>query len=176
MAQMIPDSIPSKASQGEKTLYHLLSDRLPDDFIVWYEPRVKNLYPDFVVLGPNFGLLILEVKGWFAHHIERANHNFFDVRYQRNDVIKVETYPSPLKQGHNYFASVSDKLLGYPLLCHPDGNYQGRLAFPVGVGAVMSNITEAQARDENLYVLLEKPQVAYRDELLEWENIRSLNL
>ncbi len=173
---MIPDSIPSNASQGEKTLYHLLSDRLPDDFIVWYEPRVKNLYPDFVVLGPGFGLLILEVKGWFAHHIERANHNFFDVRYRRDNTIKIETYPSPLKQGHNYFASVSDKLLGYPLLCHPDGNYQGRLAFPVGVGAVMSNITEAQARDENLYVLLEKPQVAYRDELLGWENISSLNL
>lgn len=30
MAQMIPDSIPSKASQGEKTLFGILRDRLPE--------------------------------------------------------------------------------------------------------------------------------------------------
>lgn len=24
---------------------------LPDDCYVWYEPRVKGLYPDFIILG-----------------------------------------------------------------------------------------------------------------------------
>jgi hypothetical protein len=42
MAQMIPGSIPSKASQGEKALFKILCDQLPDDSIVWYEPRVNN--------------------------------------------------------------------------------------------------------------------------------------
>lgn len=171
MAEMIPDTIPSKASQGEKTVYALLRDGLPDDFMVWYEPRVKHLYPDFIVFSPSFGLLIIEVKGWYAGNIERANHHFFDVRWKRGDTEKVETLASPLKQGHDYFASVSDKLLGYPVLCHPDGNYRGRLAFPVGMGAVMSNMTEAQAREANIYPVLEKPQVVYRDELLEWTNL-----
>ena len=176
MPQIIPDTLPSKASQGESQLYEILSAKLPDDFIVWYEPKVKDLYPDFIILGPNFGLLILEVKGWYASQIERADNNFFSVRWKRGDITKVETYQNPLKQGHGYFGSVSDRLKEYPILCNPNGNYQGRLCFPVGVGAVMSNINEAQARDENLYVVLEKPAVAYRDELLSWTSLSSSDL
>ncbi|MEO0738523.1 MAG: 3'-5' exonuclease [Cyanobacteria bacterium J06649_12] len=173
MALMVPDTIPSKASQGEKLLFKILSTQLPDDFIVWYEPRVNDLYPDFIILGPEFGLLVLEVKGWYAAQVVRGNNNFFDIRWQRGDIAKIETCQHPLKQGHGYFGSVADKLKGYPILCEPEGNYQGRLCFPVAVGAVMSNMTEAQARDENLYVLLEQPAVAYRDELLSWANLSS---
>ena len=65
MAQMIPEAIPSKASQGEKNLFAALKSQLPDAFIVWYELTIDRLLPDFVILGPTFGLLILEVKGWF---------------------------------------------------------------------------------------------------------------
>jgi hypothetical protein len=170
MAQMIPEAIPAKASQGEQLLFSILQSRLPNDFFVWYEPRVKTFYPDFLILGPDFGALILEVKGWYAAQIERASNQFFDVRWRRGETVKVESYPSPLRQGHGYFGQVSDVLKGYPILCQPEGNYQGRLAFPVGVGAIMSNITEAQSREENLYGLLEKPQVAYRDEVQDWAN------
>ncbi|MFG6105408.1 3'-5' exonuclease [Leptothoe sp. EHU-05/26/07-4] len=176
MALIIPDTIPSKASQGEKLLFDILSTQLPDDFIVWYEPQVNDLYPDFIIIGPEFGLLILEVKGWYASRVEQANSDFFNIRWKRGDITKVESYQHPLKQGHGYFGSVADKLKGYPILCNPEGNYQGRLCFPVGVGAIMSNMTEAQSRDENLYVLLEQPAVAYRDELLSWADISSAEL
>lgn len=67
MAQMIPETIPSKASQGEKLLFDLLRERLPDNFLVGYEPTIKRLLPDFIILGPAFGLLIPEVKGWTRH-------------------------------------------------------------------------------------------------------------
>ncbi|MGI0488551.1 NERD domain-containing protein [Pantanalinema rosaneae CENA516] len=170
MAQMIPEGIPSKASQGEKTLFGILRDRLPDDFIVWYEPEVKGFFPDFLILGPNFGLLILEVKGWQPGLITEANKNFFQIKYKQNDgTERIESQRSPLRQAHDYYSMVTEKLVGYSILRQPDGNYEGKLAFPIGVGAVMSNMTEAQARDHHLYALLEKPHVAYRDELLEWK-------
>ncbi|MGB3509057.1 MAG: DNA helicase II [Microcoleaceae cyanobacterium] len=35
----------------------------------------------------------------------------------------------------------------------------------------MTNLTEAEARDENIYPILEKPQTVYKDELLEWEDL-----
>jgi len=168
VAVMIPDSIPDKASVGEKKLYNVLRDRLPDDFLVLYEPIVSDLYPDFIILGSAFGLLIVEVKGWYANQIIRADNNFFDIRQKRGYTERVEVQQSPLRQGNNYLALVLDKLKGYSILTQPDGNYKGKLAFPVGVGAVMSNITEAQARDENIYPLLKKPQVAYRNEMLAW--------
>ena len=97
MAQMVPDTVPSTASQGEKLLFESLRTQLPEDFIVWYEPRVKDLYPDFIILGPDFGLLILEVKGWYAAQIERATHHFFDISWKRQDATKIETYKNPLQ-------------------------------------------------------------------------------
>ena len=171
MAQMIPETIPSKASQGEKLLFDVLKARLPDNCLVWYEPTIKRLLPDFIILGPAFGLLILEVKGWYAGNVELASHDFFQVRREREGKTKIESYANPLKQGHSYFSTVADKMAGFPLLCRPEGNYRGALAFPIGVGAIMSNITTDQSREHALYSVLEKPAVAYRDELLEWPDL-----
>ncbi|MEM6839897.1 MAG: NERD domain-containing protein [Cyanobacteria bacterium P01_C01_bin.120] len=168
MAQMVPETCPTKASQGEQLLFEILQQALPAHFIVWYEPQIQHLYPDFIILGPDFGLLILEVKGWYARQIERASDRYFDVRWKRGDILKTETYPAPLRQGQTYVNALMNRLLGYPLLCHTSGNYQGRLRFPVGIGAVLSNISEAQSRQDGLYPLLEKPAVAYRDEILQW--------
>ncbi|MEN8444165.1 MAG: 3'-5' exonuclease [Cyanobacteria bacterium J06555_13] len=173
MAQMIPETIPSKASQGEKLLFKVLKERLPDNFLVWYEPTIKRLLPDFVILGPAFGLLILEVKGWYAGTVELASHDFFQVRREREGKTKIESHANPLKQGHGYFSTVASKMAGFPLLCRPDGNYQGTLAFPIGVGAIMSNITAAQSQEHALYTVLEQPAVAYRDELLDWSAFSS---
>ena len=150
MAQMIPSTIPSKASQGEKLLFNVLQAQLPDTFLVWYEPTIRRLLPDFIILGPAFGLLILEVKGWYAGNVELASHDFFQLRREREGKTKIESYVNPLKQGHSYFTTVADKMAGFPLLCRPEGNYQGTLAFPIGVGAVMSNITAAQSREHGL--------------------------
>lgn len=176
MAQMIPETIPSKASQGEKNLFAALKSQLPDTFIVWYEPTIDRLLPDFVILGPTFGLLILEVKGWFANNIESASHDFFAIRYQKDGRTRVESNANPLKQGHNYFGPIADQMKQRPLLCRPHGNYRGKLCFPIGVGAVMSNITCQQSKETALYPVLEQPAVAYRDELLQWADFSSDDL
>ncbi|MBD1836646.1 nuclease-related domain-containing DEAD/DEAH box helicase [Coleofasciculus sp. FACHB-501] len=168
MALMVPDFVPSKASQGEKRLYKTLHYELPDDCHVWYEPRVKGLYPDFIILGPTLGLLVLEVKGWEANQIISANNQFFEIQ---NGTKRPERQQSPLRQGKSYLDAILDKLKQYPILTQPDGDYQGKLTFPVGVGVVMTNLTLTQAHSENIYSLLEQPQVAYRDELMDWDGI-----
>ena len=175
MAQMLPASIPDKASRGEKLLFKALK-QLPDDYIVWYEPTIERQLPDFVILGPTFGLLIIEVKGWYAGSIEVARHDTFQIRYKRHGKTKIEGHTNPLKQGHSYFAAISDKMSSFPLLCRSDGGYQGKLSFPIGAGAVMSNITEAQSRSHALYTVLEQPAVAYKDELQQWADLSSREL
>ncbi len=62
MAEMIPERIPSKASKGEQRLFSILS-KLPDDCIVHYEALVNRRNPDFIVIIPQYGVLIIEVKG-----------------------------------------------------------------------------------------------------------------
>jgi hypothetical protein len=72
MGILIPDSCPSKATAGEKRVYALLRDALPDGFTAWYEPAVAGRHPGFILLADEFGLLVLEVKGWYAGQIARA--------------------------------------------------------------------------------------------------------
>jgi hypothetical protein len=168
MALMVPDAVPSKASEGEKRLFRILHYELPDDCYVWYEPRVKGIHPDFIIVGPTLGLLVLEVKGWSASQILSADNNFFEIK---NGNERSEKQQSPLRQGKGYIDACMDKLKQYSILTQPDGDYQGKLCFPVGFGAVMPNMTAAQAKDENIYPLLEQPQVAYRDELLDWDGM-----
>ena len=170
MALMVPGSIPSKASQGEKTLYSILRDCLPDDFLVWYEPQIEGLLPDFVILSPTFGLLVLEVKGWSAAQIVQADGYFFKVQENKKGVERLESHKSPLRQGRDYFSSIMDKFKQYPVLTQAEGRHQGKLLFPVGVGAVMPNMTSAQSQEASILPILPQPQVAYRDELLEWMN------
>ena len=127
-----------------------------------------RVYPDFIILGPTLGLLILEVKGWSAGQILRASHQNFEI--QQTDK-QIEHQQSPLRQGKCYLDVMLNKLKGYSILCQDDGEYKGKLAFPVGVGVIMTNISEAEARDEGIYSILEKPETAYKDELLEWDGI-----
>nr|WP_293109846.1 hypothetical protein [Okeania sp. SIO2F4] len=41
---------------------------------MYYEPNIKGSYSDFIILSPELGLLILEVKGWSANQILKANY------------------------------------------------------------------------------------------------------
>jgi hypothetical protein len=49
MALIVPDYLPLGVSQGEKTLYQILSNKLPDDFYIWYEPIPQGYLPYFTI-------------------------------------------------------------------------------------------------------------------------------
>ena len=51
---------------GEKRLAQRLEAKLDDDYLLWYDVPMgpKNAHPDFCVMHPRRGILILEVKDW----------------------------------------------------------------------------------------------------------------
>ena len=68
MAYCIPDRLPSKASRGEDRTFHILK-KLPDNYLVYYEPNIANRRPDFIVIAPDMGVIVIEVKGWYLDDI-----------------------------------------------------------------------------------------------------------
>lgn len=74
MAYMIPDKMPAGSSKGEKLVFDLLQN-LPEQCVAYYEPIVAQRYPDFIVIFPHLGVLIIEVKGWRLEEIETADPN-----------------------------------------------------------------------------------------------------
>jgi hypothetical protein len=44
MAECIPDRRSAKGSRGEERTFALLK-KLPDDYLIYYEPNIDNRYP-----------------------------------------------------------------------------------------------------------------------------------
>ena len=64
MARLIParSACLSRMTSGERRFAQRLEDKLEDDYLVWYDVPVgvKQRQPDFVVLHPRRGLLVLD--------------------------------------------------------------------------------------------------------------------
>ena len=170
MATMIPDRLPGRASKGEERVFDLLK-RLPDSYIVYYEPIVENRYPDFIIIAPDLGVMVIEVKGWYPKDIEAADNNLVSVKEGNRLVRRVH----PVRQARDYMLSLMDRsreIGRSQLLIHPDGKMQGRFKFPFGHLAVLSNITSEQITERGFGQVFTDSKVVYRDLLLQWEESR----
>ena len=60
---------------GERRVFEALARQLEDDYTVWHNIPIlgSSREPDFVILHPQRGLLILEVKDWKLARILDAN-------------------------------------------------------------------------------------------------------
>ena len=169
MAEMIPDRLPLKASVGEKKLFSVLQ-KLPDDYVVYYEPIVEDRYPDFVVICPDLGLLVIEVKGWYPKDILSANNNSVRVKESRGEVRRNH----PVRQARDYMLSLMDSCFNSTYgkrLLQKDGEYQNRFIFPFGHFAILSNVTNTQLKQHHSGDLTEvftPDKVVPRDVLESW--------
>lgn len=142
MAVMIPDHLPANASQGERNAFALLQ-KLPDDCVCYYEPIVGQRYPDFVVIIPELGVLIIEVKGWFPSNIVRADtHSVVVNRHGAH-----ETHKHPVRQARDYMFELMNACKASKHASHlvnHAGDHAGRFVFPFGHVVFMSNIKRSQ--------------------------------
>ncbi|MDR2175432.1 MAG: AAA family ATPase [Synergistaceae bacterium] len=139
MAQMIPDRLPDRASKGEGRVFDILK-RLPDDCIVYYEPTIRNRYPDFIVIMPSVGVMVIEVKGWYVKEILHIDNQ--NIKIKRDDQPEPETQMHPARQVREYMFSLMDTCknsrFGSPLL-RKSGEYEGKFCFPFNSMVVLSN-------------------------------------
>ncbi len=167
MAILIPalNSCVSRMTGGERRLAQRLEDKLEDDYLIWYDVPIgpKHLHPDFVVLHPHRGVLILEVKDWKLSTIQQADKDTWIIL--DNGIPK--HVASPLTQARHYAHEVVDALKRDPQLIQSDGKYQGNLAFPWSYGVVLTNITRKQFETAELQLAIEPRQVICQDEMLD---------
>ena len=152
-------------TSGERRLAERLEQKLDDDYLLWYDVPVgpKQSHPDFVVIHPRRGILILETKDWRLETIRKASKQAFDIvpDGQHKAVI------NPLEQARHCAIQVVRALERDALLVHEDGPHKGKLAFPWGHGVVFTNITRKQFTDAGLDQAIEPHFVICKDEMLE---------
>ena len=171
MAEMIPDRLPRGASKGEKIMFEILQ-KLPESCLVYYEPVIADRYPDFVVISPELGVLIVEVKGWYPKHIVGGDMEQVII-HERGHESRTK---HPLRQARDYMYNLMDHSrhhTEYGKLLNPAGKHQGKFAFPFGYAVVLSNITGAQLHNHpvgDLTAIFPNKKVITRDVLLEtWQ-------
>lgn len=49
---------------GERMVLHLFHRKLPEGWEIYVQPHLNGLRPDFVLLHPNVGIAVFEVKDW----------------------------------------------------------------------------------------------------------------
>jgi hypothetical protein len=167
MATLLParSTCVSRMTHGERRLAERLEHKLDSDYLVWYDVPVGPRYahPDFVVMHPQRGLLVLEVKDWHLGTILRANKERWDITAHGEH----KTVPNPLAQARQYAIQVVDALKRDKPLVQPDGRHQGQLAFPWSYGVVLTNITRQQFDQAELGGALEPQRVICKDEMTE---------
>ena len=167
MATLIPAlaSCASRMTSGERILATRLEQQLDDDYLLWYDVPVgpKQSHPDFVLLHPRRGLLILETKDWKLDTLRHATRQTFEIlSHGRPTAV-----PNPLAQARQGAIQVVDALQRDAQLVHPGGPHQGKLAFPWGYGVVFTRITRRQFEDAGLGEAIEPRFVICSDEMPE---------
>ena len=161
MATVIPalSACVSRMTQGERRTAERLEQKLDDDYLVWYDVPVgpKHAHPDFVVLHPRRGLLILEVKDWRLDTIRTASKQTWEILVQGTPKI----VPSPIEQARHYAHQVIDALSKDHRLTNADG----KLCFPWSYGVILTHITRKQFEGAQLNLAIESHRVVCSDEM-----------
>ncbi|CAN5151678.1 nuclease-related domain-containing DEAD/DEAH box helicase [soil metagenome] len=167
MATLIPaiGSCLPRMTSGERRLAERLEQKLDDDYLLWYDVPVgpKQSHPDFVVLHPRRGLLILETKDWKLETIQQATRQAWDILVDG----RLKVVMSPLAQARFCAIQVVNALERDPQLVQTDGRHQGKLAFPWGHGVVFTRITRKQFDAAGLGEAIAPHYVICQDEMLE---------
>ena len=169
MAVLIPalGACVSRMTSGEKRLAERLEQKLDDDYLLWYDVPVgpKQTYPDFVVIHPRRGVLILETKHWRLETVRKATRQYWEIL--DTGASRVKAVKNPLEQARHCAIEVVTALEHDPQLVHPEGPHKNKLAFPWGHGVVFTNITRKQFTDAGLDQTIEARYAICKDEMLE---------
>lgn len=168
MASLIPtrSSCLARMTGGERRLSERLEQKLEDDYLIWYDVPIglRQRHPDFVILHPRRGLLVLEVKDWRAETIQQADKTQFTLVTSRGAVKE----SNPLLQARACALEIGVVLERDPALRHPEGHrHAGKLAMPWAYGVVLTNITRKQFEDGGLGDVLPAQLVVCKDEMYE---------
>lgn len=152
-------------ADGERRLANRINEKLGDEWSCWCNIPVGplNLHPDFILLHPQFGLLVLEVKDWRKEALVGANKKKFTLKSFSWEY----SVDNPFVQARKYEHDVVNVLARDKVLIHTDGPRKGKLLFPVACGVVLTGITRRQFDDIGLGSVIGPQLVLCQDEMTE---------
>lgn len=167
MATLIPalNQCLGRMQAGEKRLARRLEEKLEDDYLLWYDVPIgaTGHHPDFIVLHPRRGILVLEVKDWRRDAIQAFDKSGATLLTSSGP----KRVANPFEQARVYAQDIATLLERDPALTHVGGGFHGKLSLPWSYGVVLSNITRRQFDEGKLGEVLPAQRVLCKDEMTE---------
>ena len=138
MATMVPESLTKHdTTAGERHTFEILKVAIPKPCIVRFEVLLgeRHFRPDFTVIDPERGILIVEVKDWGINSIERINKEQVWISGMSNSPTSI-LKSNPARKCEVYMRFAREQLVAMPELC----DQYGRLSIPVQYMLVFPNI------------------------------------
>jgi hypothetical protein len=115
-----------------------------------------------VLLHPQRGLLVLEVKDWKRRTIVEANPMRVTIDTDRGRVSTMH----PVAQARGYMLDLTHQLQKQPALLQREGPHRGKLLLPWGWGAVLNGIRRKEVEgDAGFASVFEPHKVLFWDDL-----------
>ena len=158
-------------TMGERRLASRLLHKLPSDYIIWCNIPVgpRCLKPDFVLLHPFHGLLVLEVKDYNLGTILEANKVSWTIKTERG----TKRVKNPLAQARQYAEEIArslqenSDLVVQERYCDDKVVRQRRGQLVVGwnYGVVFTGISRKKLEQAGLDQTLEDSRILCKDEM-----------
>lgn len=156
-----------KMTSGERRLAARLLTKLEDDYHCWFDVPIgkKQLRPDFTILHPGRGILVVEVKDWkFDSTIRSFDRKTFEILTEKG----IKHVPNPLEQARAYALEIKEALESDPFLVEQENpKYKGRLIFPWGFGVAFPNISRREFLAKGMDEVIPADKVLCQDEMTE---------
>ncbi len=155
--------VDARCHSGERRVLHQLKRCLDDDYLVWHDipigPRARQ--PDFVILSPRWGILLLEVKDWRPGALKGGTRDAIELATPRGPV----TTAHPLRQARDYAMELVDLMQRDPALVRGEGLFKGKLLFPYGWGVVLAGCRSSDLASTDFEELFPEHRTLLRDDL-----------
>ncbi|GAB4214580.1 MAG: hypothetical protein OHK0012_12910 [Synechococcales cyanobacterium] len=166
MATLIPvfHQCSARMTSGERRLAQVLQDVLDDDYWIWYDIPlgVKRRHPDFLILHPRQGLIVVEVKDWSLDTLQQLDPETATILTATGTVKTA----NPLRQARDYVLTLVNLLKRDPELVFPVASpHAGQLQVPYGYGVFLAGIRRQDFQRLNLGDVLDDHLVICKDEL-----------
>lgn len=167
MATLIPSLGAARFdTRGELRLAERLRACLEDNTWAWHNLPVGPFgrHPDFIVLHPQQGVVVLEVKDWRLDTLVKATKTDVDLLTPQG-VVQTQ---NPFEQVRGYLFNVVHLFeQDAQLVFDPDHRFKGRFVLPFGFGVVFTNITRRQYEQTDLHEVFPANRCIFRDEMTE---------
>lgn len=113
-------------TRGEKMVFDLLDHQLDAAWEIYVQPHLNGLRPDFVLLNPNVGIAVIEVKDWsldaMRYYVKRHQSGLPELYAERdgksfaveNPFTKVKLYKDAI---FNVYCPRLNQKAGYGAIC-----------------------------------------------------------